>query len=189
VALRTTAAAVVGGTAADLAGGSFANGAISAAFQELFNDAMTAKQRRRDQLLEQRAVKKIASTKAGARLLKLLKGKGITYSFNNTNKVIGAKVKYTETNQKIVSAVITINPTINPLIYTTKGWIKAPLDRQIAHELGHVLYSKGSELDVIIEAENPVALDFGMPMRINHKGILPGSKGYSSCLGSHNPSC
>ncbi len=39
VALRTTAMTVLGGTVSELAGGSFANGARSAAFQQLFNEA------------------------------------------------------------------------------------------------------------------------------------------------------
>jgi RHS repeat-associated protein len=42
IALRTTAMAVAGGTASELAGGSFANGAWSAAFQQLFNEGMHA---------------------------------------------------------------------------------------------------------------------------------------------------
>jgi hypothetical protein len=37
VALRTTAAAVVGGTASHLGGGKFANGATTSAFVHLFN--------------------------------------------------------------------------------------------------------------------------------------------------------
>ncbi|MGH9771244.1 MAG: RHS repeat-associated core domain-containing protein [Candidatus Acidiferrales bacterium] len=47
IALRTAAMAVVGGTAAEIGGGSFANGAISAAFQQLFNQAADAMERRR----------------------------------------------------------------------------------------------------------------------------------------------
>ena len=43
VLLRTSMAAAVGGTAAQLSGGSFANGAISAAFVHLFNDEMRAR--------------------------------------------------------------------------------------------------------------------------------------------------
>ena len=39
IALRVTVTAVAGGTASELAGGSFANGAESAAFQQLFNEA------------------------------------------------------------------------------------------------------------------------------------------------------
>ncbi|MGH9438788.1 MAG: hypothetical protein ACRD22_13075, partial [Terriglobia bacterium] len=46
IAARTALSAVVGGTVSELAGGSFANGAISAAFQELFNHALDAAARR-----------------------------------------------------------------------------------------------------------------------------------------------
>ncbi|MGH9436353.1 MAG: hypothetical protein ACRD22_00300, partial [Terriglobia bacterium] len=42
IAARTALAAVVGGTVSELAGGSFANGAISAAFQALFNEDLDA---------------------------------------------------------------------------------------------------------------------------------------------------
>jgi hypothetical protein len=44
-AIRTTMAAVVGGTAARLGGGKFANGAVSAAFVHMFNDEYTMSQR------------------------------------------------------------------------------------------------------------------------------------------------
>jgi RHS repeat-associated protein len=45
IAARTAAMSVLGGTVADIAGGSFANGAISAAFQQLFNEGVTAEAR------------------------------------------------------------------------------------------------------------------------------------------------
>jgi RHS repeat-associated protein len=41
IAIRTMIAATIGGTAAELTGGSFANGAVSAAFVHLFNDEAT----------------------------------------------------------------------------------------------------------------------------------------------------
>lgn len=47
IAARTAAAATIGGTASALAGGKFANGAVTSAFQHLFNQEATRRESRR----------------------------------------------------------------------------------------------------------------------------------------------
>ena len=59
VAVRVAASAVVGGTAAELGGGKFANGAVSAAFLRLFNDEKEIARRMAEEYAKESAPREI----------------------------------------------------------------------------------------------------------------------------------
>ena len=182
---RTTVAAIVGGTISRITGGKFANGAVTAAMAQLFNNETSAARARGMQneysvdgklVAEinsgsaaniasiEEDLKDIFSTPRGKEMLIVIQkgGKPVIIRINNSGKLSARTGKL----------IINLDPSRHPVIQTTSGPIPAGTRRILAHELGHAVMGTRDvgpgRMDNIHLNENPIMTSLGEPARTRY---------------------
>jgi len=169
---RTAIAATAGGLIAELGGGKFANGALSAAFVYLFRESMhTTRQALKIQFrggtkAERASVlsdlNDIFGTKRGAKML----------SNTQSPLTIDLSVKNRAFVKNAPSDTIYIDLNFHPKISTDSGSIPATTRRILSYELGHSVFGALDDginrMNNINLNENPIMNELGMPLRLEY---------------------
>jgi len=123
--LRTTVAAVVGGTASELGGGKFANGAISGAFVHMFNAEAGAFVARARQKALQLSIDKIIAPFEKMRNLPLAQRLMLLYKFTKNGSILDFKQEgevYQEYGNFVFGAVGAAMDIDDAILLRGAGW-------------------------------------------------------------------
>jgi len=166
--LGVVAAAAVGGTAAQLGGGKFANGAITGAFSYATNAGARNLQRslvdrtitidgtnEADMAKVREALKLVEATPRGRELLEMQLATGKMLEIKVGDMYVG--------NSAYAGGPMHINPNYREQILTADGPIWASFERIVGHELGHAVTGVMYEPHNIALNENPIASQFNPP--------------------------
>ncbi|AYQ56154.1 hypothetical protein MS2017_0409 [Bathymodiolus thermophilus thioautotrophic gill symbiont] len=169
---RTDIATATGGVVAELGGGKFANGALSAAFVYLFRESMhTTRQALKIQF---RGGTKTERVGVLSDLNDIFGTKRRAKMLSNTQSplVIDLSVKNRAYIQNVPSDTIYIDLNFHPKISTDSGGIPATTRRILSHELGHSVFGALDDginrMNNINLNENPIMNELGMPLRLEY---------------------
>jgi len=111
------------------------------------------------------ALERILATGVGARARALLGSEGNTAPITVAIDARGDNLTWYRVPGREPGETIAFDPSRLPLVETEAGPQPATPETVLAHELGHALFKLQTEEAVIVEVENPVRAELGLPAR------------------------
>jgi glyoxylase-like metal-dependent hydrolase (beta-lactamase superfamily II) len=111
------------------------------------------------------ALERILSTRIGSRARERLASDSLPGPITIAIDGSGDNLTWYRVPGREPGETIAFDPSNLPLIETEAGPLRATAETVLAHELGHALFKLQTEEAVIVEVENPVRAELGLPKR------------------------